>query len=156
MVVCMGVIHWRYQVPQGEEAGRYSRIRSDSFESLCTFVSVNRSIFLWIYILFCAGLSLSIKLQFSLVSIIFYITGMFIIYLFMQLLRPMDLNASYITPLVPLLPMVGMFLNIFLMVGLPFDAILRLLVWSAIGILFYVFYGIHFSKRGEEYLINSF
>jgi len=156
MVVCMGVIHWRYQTPLGQDPGYYSRIRNKSIETLCAFVVINRSLFLWVYILFCVGLSLSIRLQFSLVSMLIYAIGMVIIYILFQLLRPADLNAPYITPFVPLLPMLGMFFNIFLMIGLPFDSLIRLGVWSGIGLLFYIFYGIHFSKgRDEEISINE-
>jgi len=49
-------------------------------------------------------------------------------------------------PLVPLVPCLGMLINIWVILSLPFDAIIRVLVWSFIGILIYMFYGIRNSR----------
>jgi len=154
MVVCMGVINVRYSVPDGENPPSYCRFDSEFLENISYFVSFNKTLMQWIFMLFCAGLSLSMKFSFSYSSIIFYCVGIFIILLLFLILKPMNTEAAYITPFVPLLPLTGIFTNIFLIIGLPIDALYRLLVWTGIGIVFYFAYGVHSSKMNKENLIN--
>jgi APA family basic amino acid/polyamine antiporter len=49
------------------------------------------------------------------------------------------------TPLVPLVPILGMAVCFAMMAGLPGDTWLRLLIWLAIGLCIYYFYGRHHS-----------
>jgi APA family basic amino acid/polyamine antiporter len=50
------------------------------------------------------------------------------------------------TPLVPLVPILGVGFCVYLMSGLPIDTWARLIVWMAIGIAIYFFYGRKHSK----------
>ncbi|MBI2683655.1 MAG: amino acid permease [Acidobacteriales bacterium] len=59
--------------------------------------------------------------------------------------RP-DLQRPFKTPLVPLVPILGILTSLGLMAGLPLDTWLRLIVWLAIGMVIYFTYGAKHSK----------
>jgi hypothetical protein len=42
--------------------------------------------------------------------------------------------------------MLAILVNVYLMIGIPFDAIYRTAIWCAIGILLYFIWGIRHSK----------
>ena len=53
------------------------------------------------------------------------------------------------TPLVPLVPVLGILACFYLMVGLPLDTWARLLIWMALGLAIYFLYGRRHSKVGQ-------
>ncbi|MEO8150532.1 MAG: amino acid permease [Bacteroidia bacterium] len=57
-----------------------------------------------------------------------------------------DLPRSFKTPLVPLVPILGIVSCLFMMVFLPLDTWLRLVIWMLIGIDIYFMYGTKHSK----------
>jgi APA family basic amino acid/polyamine antiporter len=57
-----------------------------------------------------------------------------------------DLPRAFKTPLVPLVPILGIATCIFMMVFLPGDTWLRLIIWLAIGFVIYFGYSIKKSK----------
>ena len=57
-----------------------------------------------------------------------------------------DLPRPFRTPLVPLLPALGVLITVGQMFMLPWATWLRLIIWMAIGIAIYFFYGRHNSK----------
>ncbi len=59
--------------------------------------------------------------------------------------RP-ELPRPFKTPLVPLVPILGIVICLALMASLPGDTWLRLLIWLAIGMVIYFFYGRHHSR----------
>ena len=59
-----------------------------------------------------------------------------------------DAPRAFRTPLVPLVPILGIFTCLFMMVFLPLDTWIRLIVWMLIGIDVYVGYGLKNSKLG--------
>jgi APA family basic amino acid/polyamine antiporter len=59
--------------------------------------------------------------------------------------RP-DLPRPFKTPLVPLVPILGMGVSLFLMASLPGETWLRLLIWLAIGLAIYFGYGRSHSR----------
>lgn len=59
--------------------------------------------------------------------------------------RP-DLERTFKTPLVPLVPILGAGICILQMASLPLDTWLRLIIWMALGLLIYFMYGIRNSK----------
>ena len=59
--------------------------------------------------------------------------------------RP-DLERTFRTPFVPLVPILGAGICILQMASLPLDTWLRLIVWMAIGFIIYFTYGIRKSK----------
>lgn len=59
--------------------------------------------------------------------------------------RP-DLPRAFKTPLVPLIPILGILTSLVAMASLPVKTWYRLLIWLAIGLIVYVFYGRTHSK----------
>ncbi len=59
--------------------------------------------------------------------------------------RP-DLERPFMTPWVPLVPLLGAGICLLQMFSLPLDTWLRLIVWFVLGLFIYFFYGIHNSK----------
>ena len=63
--------------------------------------------------------------------------------------RP-DIERPFRTPLVPLVPILGIFTCLFMMAFLPVDTWVRLIVWMAIGLVLYFTYGKSHSRiRGD-------
>jgi APA family basic amino acid/polyamine antiporter len=62
--------------------------------------------------------------------------------------RP-ELERPFRTPLVPLVPSLGILVCGYLMYGLPIDTWLRLMVWLALGLVIYFMYGKSHSKIGR-------
>lgn len=60
-----------------------------------------------------------------------------------------DIPRSFKTPLVPLIPILGIVACLFMMVFLPLDTWLRLIIWMVIGLDVYLFYGSRKSKLGS-------
>jgi APA family basic amino acid/polyamine antiporter len=59
--------------------------------------------------------------------------------------RP-DLPRPFKVPLSPVVPILSALASLYLMYGLPLDTWLRLIVWMAIGVLVYFFYGAKHSR----------
>ena len=57
-----------------------------------------------------------------------------------------DRPRPFRTPLVPFVPLAGIFACFYLMLGLPVDTWARLLIWMALGIAIYFLYGRRHSK----------
>jgi len=62
--------------------------------------------------------------------------------------RP-DLHRPFRTPLVPLVPIMGIIVSLYLMVSLPLDTWLRMIVWLIIGLGIYFGYGRKHSRVAE-------
>jgi basic amino acid/polyamine antiporter, APA family len=60
-----------------------------------------------------------------------------------------DLPRAFKTPLVPLVPILGIVVCLFMMVFLPMDTWIRLLVWMLIGLDIYLVYGAKNSHLGN-------
>ncbi len=60
--------------------------------------------------------------------------------------RKPDLHRSFRTPLVPLVPLIGIAFSIWLLSELPAITWQVFLGWVSLGLLIYVFYGMHHSK----------
>jgi len=59
-----------------------------------------------------------------------------------------NIPRAFKTPLVPLVPLLGIFTCLFMMVFLPTDTWIRLIVWMLIGFDIYLFYGVKHSVLG--------
>ena len=59
-----------------------------------------------------------------------------------------DIPRAFKTPLVPLIPLLGVATCLFMMVFLPTDTWIRLIVWMLLGFDIYLFYGVKYSALG--------
>ncbi len=66
--------------------------------------------------------------------------------------RP-ELHRPFKTPLVPLVPILGIVVSLGLMAGLPGEAWLRLFVWLVIGMIIYLTYG-RKNSRVQQHLLS--
>lgn len=62
---------------------------------------------------------------------------------------PVNVPTTFKCPAVPLVPIVAMAANIYMMVNLNLEAWLRLWVWLAFGLVIYAFYGVKHSKLSQ-------
>jgi basic amino acid/polyamine antiporter, APA family len=60
-----------------------------------------------------------------------------------------EVPRSFKTPLVPLVPILGIVTCLFMMIFLPADTWIRLLVWMLIGMDIYLVYGVKHSTLGN-------
>lgn len=60
-----------------------------------------------------------------------------------------DIPRAFKTPLVPVVPILGIAVCLFMMVFLPMDTWIRLIVWMLIGMDIYLVYGAKHSKLGN-------
>lgn len=60
-----------------------------------------------------------------------------------------EIPRAFKTPMVPLVPILGIFTCLFMMVFLPMDTWIRLLVWMLIGLDIYLAYGAKNSRLGN-------
>jgi APA family basic amino acid/polyamine antiporter len=95
----------------------------------------------------CACLAFSFTWQFSTPWYAKVITGSPVLIIFGYLLgqQTTNLPTTFVCPLVPLIPSVGVLVNIYLITSLPIEAFYRVLVWTAIGLAIYFGYGIRNS-----------
>lgn len=61
-----------------------------------------------------------------------------------------NLPSSFSVPLVPLIPLLGITSNIYMMANLTWPTWVRLAVWLVIGLLFYLVYGLRNSKLAKQ------
>jgi len=61
-----------------------------------------------------------------------------------------EIKRAFKTPLVPLIPILGIVTCLFMMVFLPLDTWIRLLVWMIIGFDVYLFYGLRHSALSDH------
>lgn len=63
--------------------------------------------------------------------------------------RPTDNPVTFTVPLTPLVPMLGVMVNVTLITALNAGAIIRVLIWSAAGVVIYLFYGVQHSALNK-------
>ncbi|HNP34095.1 MAG TPA: amino acid permease, partial [Flavobacterium sp.] len=66
-----------------------------------------------------------------------------------------DAPRAFRTPLVPIVPILGVFVCLFMMVFLPLDTWIRLIVWMMIGFDFYLYYGMKNSVLNKGIFDNN-
>lgn len=67
----------------------------------------------------------------------------------LRIKRP-ELDRPFRTPMVPLVPILGILICGYMMYGLPADTWIRLAVWMAIGLVIYFGYGMSHSRLGKR------
>jgi len=157
--VCIGVVLLRYDTPKQdgyeEQVGLLVTPEGGSTYFSFTngygnFVSHYLPLYMVVYVICSVMIGLSIQLNWN-ISVIAIFGGIgFLIYLSIQLLRPTSLPKTFKVPLVPLVPLCGILINVLLFTALPLEALERVAVWSVVGAIIYMFYGVQNSKLNEE------
>ncbi|KAH3768107.1 amino acid permease [Pelomyxa schiedti] len=75
-----------------------------------------------------------------------------LMWLFVPKITP---QASFLCPLMPLTPFLGLGVNLFLISGLDATAWLRLILWMVVGLAIYFAYGIRYSRQRKDRVIPS-
>eukprot|EP01128_Nolandella_sp_AFSM9_P003793 TRINITY_DN1671_c0_g1_i2.p1 TRINITY_DN1671_c0_g1~~TRINITY_DN1671_c0_g1_i2.p1 ORF type:complete len:609 (-),score=89.75 TRINITY_DN1671_c0_g1_i2:89-1915(-) len=138
------------EVPQSQP--RYSLVNfGPRWEALSYAVHNHIALVVGLYVLVSAGFGVFLSLKIWYMTGVFA-AGLFLIYLVLQLQTHTNQPKSFSVPLVPLVPLISVTFNIVLLVHLPYDALIRVLIWSVIGMLVYMFYGVHYSHLNQDYL----
>lgn len=66
-----------------------------------------------------------------------------------------DAPRGFRTPLVPLIPILGIITCLFMMIFLPLDTWIRLIVWMIVGFDVYIFYGMRHSLLNKNSFTNK-
>ncbi|XP_075977780.1 high affinity cationic amino acid transporter 1-like isoform X2 [Anticarsia gemmatalis] len=74
--------------------------------------------------------------------------------LYMQPKNNVD-KLYFSVPLVPIIPYVSVFINLYLMMQLDYQTWVRFVIWLIIGYLIYFFYGVKHSSLNVEPVINN-
>eukprot|EP01127_Copromyxa_protea_P020573 TRINITY_DN6901_c0_g1_i1.p1 TRINITY_DN6901_c0_g1~~TRINITY_DN6901_c0_g1_i1.p1 ORF type:complete len:468 (-),score=70.21 TRINITY_DN6901_c0_g1_i1:176-1579(-) len=146
--VCGGIIAMRYSdEPQDMifEASYFKTLNPLAYQlrrriSFILFVHVLCSIIV--------GLTINYQWHYS-IGLSFGILIIIIICI-VSIIRPTDSPATFQVPLTPLVPLLGVTINLILITSLTLGALLRVLIWSVIGLLIYLLYGVQNSKLNEE------
>jgi APA family basic amino acid/polyamine antiporter len=162
-MVCGGLIVLRFKQEENSTSeAETSLVPTDAFyarwkpfEGIAKMISGAESIFVILFFIFSAifGVFMSHYETWRLPPWILIICALPLLacYFFLQILRPLNIPKTFACPLVPLFPLIGVFVNIYLIVQLPLDAIYSTTAWIGIGLVIYFGYGIRKSRLNEYY-----
>lgn len=126
-VVCAGVVVLRHQNPKKPKQVPLVMI---------------------LYTAACILSSISIIYRWPMWSWIIYFVPCVILAFSFYIFPVQEIPQGFKTPLVPLVPCLGIYINLFLIFSLSVEALLRVFLWTLIGLLIYFCYGIRYSKQG--------
>jgi len=146
-VVCGGIIILRFPNTRVEKYSYFS-----CFEWVSTIVSQPWSVvyLIIVYAICSIGIAITIKMGAPFWILFIWIAPVVLIYFCLQLSRPRSLPATFSCPLVPFVPLLGMFVNLYLIIQLPYDSLYRVAIWTAIGVAIYIGYGIRHSRLNSK------
>lgn len=88
----------------------------------------------------------------SVVNVLAVIVGVFLVIFFVIIARQpkLDCVLTFQVPAIPLLPLISIFMNLYLMFQLDINTWIRFSIWIAIGYVIYFTYGIRQSIEGNR------
>ena len=131
-MVCAGVLVQRYNTRENGKKGHHYTF------ALFTAIILSGTLYV-------CPIPWEITLGFAVVTILPCIALLFTL---SQDVRSIAGSRTFICPFVPLFPAVGMMVNTYLMFQLGIDAVIRLVAWTCIGLIIYLFYGMNNSVLG--------
>lgn len=92
----------------------------------------------------------------SVASVLTSIPALALIYMFVTQgneLKPLSASStikSFVCPLMPVIPCLAILANNYVLTSISWSQMSLFIAWAVIGISFYLFYGLHHSKLGQE------
>jgi APA family basic amino acid/polyamine antiporter len=139
-VVCAGIIVTRCRSPDGLQPTVTSIWRK--------YLSV--PVMLLIYFLDAILFSAAVKYKFGWWEIMICAFPMLILAVLFSLQPQPNIPVTFNCPFVPILPLIGILVNTFLIMQLSIDSIYRVIGWTVLGMIIYFGYGIRHSKLNFE------
>lgn len=160
-VVCGGIMSIRYRVDDNEEDSEYSTDeehevvitygRFKKLEHIARFASQYTSLIIcaWFVLTFVFALLIRNGVFIGYISILFpfFIACIFLL----AILKPQTVPETFRCPLVPFFPLLGMFVNTYLLAQKDLMGGLYFLGWLVLGIILYFAYGLRHSKLRKLY-----
>lgn len=164
-IVDISVLILRYQLPtdmEAEEMKDINSIKNRLAKARKSQTVIYTIIFILIIGSFIASilaglLSKQIFVECNPLLILLFVVTLILILtcgLFLNAVKQTIPKVSFVTPLVPWVPMIALLCNFTLMMKLPSLTWIRLGIWGAVGLLIYFGYSIHFSVEGNGVLTD--
>jgi hypothetical protein len=170
-IVAICVLLLRYDIPDDGSNCEENRVgflqkllNSDSFTKPTTFTSQLVSILLRIYTVLCILIAAIItNLGEEILDLNVWVIVLLTIIVIATLVTLVILSRqpklakliSFNVPLTPWFPALSILMNIYLLAQLGLAAWIRFIVWLAIGLVIYIFYGRHHSVIAQEALVQG-
>eukprot|EP01095_Lingulamoeba_sp_RSL-Kostka_P012062 TRINITY_DN4722_c1_g1_i1.p1 TRINITY_DN4722_c1_g1~~TRINITY_DN4722_c1_g1_i1.p1 ORF type:complete len:558 (+),score=150.03 TRINITY_DN4722_c1_g1_i1:61-1734(+) len=103
-----------------------------------------------IFIVLCGLSAIAIIHVFPLWAMIIYLIPPILIGFTFLLFPTLDVPDTFKTPLVPLIPCLGIYVNLYLIFALDIWSIVRVFIWTILGTLIYLFYGMKHSVLNTD------
>eukprot|EP01108_Squamamoeba_japonica_P009070 TRINITY_DN8319_c0_g1_i1.p1 TRINITY_DN8319_c0_g1~~TRINITY_DN8319_c0_g1_i1.p1 ORF type:complete len:388 (-),score=79.95 TRINITY_DN8319_c0_g1_i1:24-1187(-) len=134
-VVCGGLLVLRYAPPASDRSRASRRVRQLVPGIVCVLA----------VLAFSFALAARHDVSFVICALMLWLFVCVTAYL-AYYVKQQPCTATFACPLVPAVPAAGLFVNCYLLAQLDGAAFLRAIVWTLIGLLIYVFYGIRHSQ----------
>lgn len=126
-VVCAGVVILRHQSPERP---------------------TDIPLLMGLFFIVCSLSAVSIIYRWPIWSIVVYGIPPIVFLVTFCFFKTVDKPNGFKTPLVPVVPCVGIYINLFLIFSLSPAALLRVILWTIVGLIIYFTYSIRYSKQG--------
>lgn len=152
-VVCGGIIILRYKIPELNENDSWDEdIKFVEFGKFKKLESISRFankyqiwlIVSWIMISF--AFALFYRNELNPFIYIILLPPSLISILGLYILKPQSIPDTFVCPFVPFVPLIGIFVNIFLLSQKEISGVIYFCIWLALGIIIYFTYGFWNSK----------
>eukprot|EP01088_Endostelium_zonatum_P011625 TRINITY_DN25780_c0_g1_i1.p1 TRINITY_DN25780_c0_g1~~TRINITY_DN25780_c0_g1_i1.p1 ORF type:complete len:576 (-),score=63.90 TRINITY_DN25780_c0_g1_i1:55-1782(-) len=149
IVVCAGVVILRFRAPPSDQEDLRSMPGGEVYASTWgTWEEWAVTVYLTLFMLASLWFSIAFTFFKHLQPWSMIPTGLIVVLTFipLQLQEVKDPPKTFTCPLVPFVPCLAILMNISFIVSLPIDSIIRLVIWTLIGMAIYFGYGIWNSK----------
>eukprot|EP01114_Cavostelium_apophysatum_P013213 TRINITY_DN3144_c0_g2_i1.p1 TRINITY_DN3144_c0_g2~~TRINITY_DN3144_c0_g2_i1.p1 ORF type:complete len:580 (+),score=112.20 TRINITY_DN3144_c0_g2_i1:194-1933(+) len=137
-VVCGGVIILRYEPEDRNQKSLRTPLHVLGFFGCCVIFSMKQKF------------DYHLDLKWTIVTWVAHAIPMIVCFFAFFFFKQTNIPTTFKTPLVPLVPCLGILMNTWFILSLSIDSIYRLLIWTALGMALYFGYGIRNSALNRE------